>query len=65
MHNTNRLAKEDEIAIEVVINNYCSFRLWEKNITASQETRVMLRNADWPTWPTFGQSGLLLNKYTS
>ena len=30
MHNTNRLAYEDEIAMVIVFIDYGSFRLWEK-----------------------------------
>ena len=52
MRSTNRLAKEDEIAIGVDINiTVLSF---------VGKNKRLVGKCNWPTWPT----RLLLNKYT-
>lgn len=55
MRGTNRLAKEDEIAMGVDIITdlyYCSF--------VCGKNKRLVGKCNWPTWPT----RLLLNKYT-
>ncbi len=52
MHNTNRLVKEDEIAMVILNKINVRFSFVGNKITASAKTRVLPRNANWPTWPT-------------